>query len=171
MFKPSERWVWHYCSQKDRLLLDISDAAQFCSPFSATQLMQQPSQQPLSMAEAEAFWAIDDSLSQLGLPAAVQLELGLTALCAPFLQSQAHKSWYFQQGTSCNAGQYDVVMLRGLTSQYALILTAETDAVTCMILGEITSLAGKALPRLQVIRLLRNRLSALDINLPYRHSA
>lgn len=171
MLRPSERWFWTYCSSKDRLLLDISDEAQFCSPFTSSQLIQQPQQQPLSMAEAETFWAIDESLQQLDIPAAVRLELCLTALCAPFLQQLAHKSWYFQQGSQCNATQHDVVILRGLTHQYALVLAAEPDCVTCLLLGEINTLAGKALPRLQVIRVLRNRVTALDVALPYRYSA
>ena len=80
MLRPSERWFWTYCDKKDRLLLDISDEAQFCSPFGLSQLIQQPHKQPLSMAEAQAFWAIDDSLQQLDLPPAVRLELCLTAL-------------------------------------------------------------------------------------------
>ena len=171
MFKPSERWFWHYCSHKDRLLLDISDKAQFCSPYNAAHLAQRPTQQPLSMAEAESFWAIDDSLTLLDLAPDIQLEACLTALCAPFLQLQAHKSWYFQQGNSCNAEQHDVVVLRGLTTQNALILSAEAEAVTCLLLGEITSLGGKQLPRLQIIRVLRNRISPLDVSVPYRHSA
>lgn len=171
MLRPSERWFWTYCPSKDRLLLDISDEIQFCSPFTASQLVTQPRQQALSMAEAETFWAIDDSLQQLDMPAAVRLELCLSALCAPFLQQLAHKSWYFELGNQCDAAECDLVMLKGLTSQYALVLAAEADCVTCLLLGEISTLAGKVLPRLQVIRVLRNRISALDVVLPYRHSA
>lgn len=171
MLRPSEHWYWSYCSATDRLVLDISKEVQFCSPFAAAQLLQLPQQQPLSMAEAQAFWNLDASLQQLELPAAVRLELCLTALCAPYLQQQAHKSWYFQQGGQCDAVQYDVVMLRGLSNQYALILSAETECVNCLLLGELTTLAGKVLPRLQVIRVLRNRISTLNLAMPYRHSA
>ena len=113
MLRPSERWFWTYCPQKDRLLLDISDEAQFCAPFSAAQLNCLPQQQALSMAEAEAFWAIDDSLQMLALPAALRLELCLTALCAPFLQQTAHKSWYFAAGLDCAAQQFELVKLCG----------------------------------------------------------
>jgi cell division protein ZapC len=171
MHRPSERWYWTYCPIKDRLLLDISDDAQFCSPYSASQLLQQPQCQRLSMAEAEVFWSIDDSLQQLDIPAAVRLELCLTALCAPFLQQQAHKSWYFQQGAHCDAVQFDLVTLRGLSSQYALVLAAETDSVTCLLLGELSTLAGKHLSRLQVIRVLRNRINTVNFTIPFRHSA
>ncbi len=171
MLRPSERWYWTYCPKQDRLLLDLSDEAQFCSPFGAAQLLHQPQQQALSMAEAEAFWAIDDSLQQLDLPAAVRLELNLTALGTHFLQQQAHKSWYFQQGKPCDAAQSDVVILRGLSSQHALVVAAEQDCVTCLLLGELSTLAGKVLPRLTVIRVLRNRISALDVAIPFRHSA
>lgn len=171
MLRPSERWYWNYSKQHDRLLLDLSDEAQFCAPFSAGQLLHLPTQQALSMAEAEAFWAIDHSLQSLELPAAVRLELCLTALSCQFLQQQAHKSWYFQQGTHCTATLYEVVTLRGLSSQCALVVAAEPDCVSCLLLGDVSTLAGKMVPRLAVIRVLRNRISALDVAIPYRHIA
>ena len=171
MLRPSERWYWSYSQTRDRLLLDLTDEAQFCTPFSAAQLLHVPTQQALSMAEAEAFWAIDNSLQVLELPAAVRLELCLTALSCQFLQQQAHKSWYFQQASHCEAQLFDVVTLRGLSSQYALVVAAEADCVSCLLLGELSSLAGKVLPRLTVIRVLRNRISALDVAIPYRHIA
>lgn len=171
MLRPSERWYWSYNQTRDRLILDLSDDAQFCAPFSAGQLLHIPSRQALSMAEAEAFWAIDNSLQALELPAAVRLELCLTALSCQFLQQQAHKSWYFQQASHCDAQLFDVVTLRGLSSQYALVVAAEPDCVSCLLLGELSSLAGKALPRLTVIRVLRNRISELDVAIPYRHIA
>lgn len=171
MLKPSERWYWSYCQTKQRLLLDLTVEAQFCSPFTASQLLYLPQQQALSMAEAEAFWAIDNSLQQVDLPAAVRLELCLTALSCQFLQQQAHKSWYFQQGVECKAALFDVVVLRGLSSQYALVVAAEPDCVSCLLLGELSTLAGKHLPRLSVVRVLRNRVSPLDVSIPYRHTA
>lgn len=171
MFRPSERWFWTYCDKKDRLLLDISDEAQFCSPFDASQLIQKPVQQALSMAEAQAFWNIDDSLQQLLLPAELRLELCLTALCAAFVQQQAHKSWYFQQGQQYQPSQFEVVTIRGLSSQYALVLSTDTECANCLLLDEITTLAGKVLPRLQIIRVLNNRIFAVRAAASYRQIA
>ena len=171
MLRPSERWFWTYCPTKDRLLLDISEQAQFCSPFAAAQLNQQPQHQALSMAEAEMFWAIDDSLQQLELPDAVRLELCLTALCVPFIQLQAHKSWYFQPAEHSDASLFELVTLRGMSSQYALIVGAESQSVMCLLLGEINTLAGKVLPRLQLVRVLRNRVSRINATAAYRHIA
>lgn len=171
MLRPTERWIWNYCQTRDRLLLDLNDDVQFCTPFAARQLLCLPQQQALSMAEAEAFWAIEHSLQVLELAAAVRLELVLTALSCQFLQQQAHKSWYFQQGTPCSAELHDVVMLRGLSSQCGLVVAADADCVSCLLLGELDTLAGKTLSRLSVIRVLRNRVSALDLAIPYRYSA
>ncbi|WP_166839470.1 cell division protein ZapC domain-containing protein [Rheinheimera pleomorphica] len=171
MLRPSERWFWTYCPQKDRLLLDISDEAQFCAPFSAAQLNCLPRQQALSMAEAEAFWAIDDSLQILALPAALRLELCLTALCAPFLQQTAHKSWYFQPGQSYAAQPFELVSLSGQSQQYALVLGGDADCVSCLLLGDIVTLSGKTLPRLQWLRVLRNRVTPLQTDVAYRYSA
>jgi cell division protein ZapC len=171
MLRPSERWYWTYCPTKDRLLLDISDEAQFCSPFTGAQLLQQPKHQPLAMAEAEMFWAVDASLQQLELPVSERLELCLTALCAPFIQLQAHKSWYFQQAEHNDAALFELVTLRGLSTQYALVLGAESHSVNCLLLGDISTLAGKSLPRLQLVRVLRNRISRINASSAYRHSA
>ncbi|QBL10894.1 hypothetical protein E0Z06_07320 [Rheinheimera sp. D18] len=171
MLRPSEHWFWTYCAQKDRLLLDISNEAQYCSPYSAAQLAYKPQQQPLSIAEAQAFWHMDDSLQQLDIAPAVRLELCLSGLSAFFMQQQAHKSWYFQQGTGCDAKQFDLVILRGLSNQYALVLNAETDCVTCLLLGDISTLAGKHLVRLNVVRVLRNRISRFKVDAAYRYTA
>lgn len=171
MLKPSEHWYWTYDATQDRLLLEISAQARYCSPFRGATLVQQPQRQPLSMAEAEAFWMIDDSLQQVDMTAEKRLECCLAALASFYVQQQAHKSWHFQQGSACNARQFDVVMLRGLSSQYALIVAAEDDSVNCLLLGELSTLSGKVLPALQPVRVLRNRISALDVSLSYRRSA
>ena len=171
MLRPSERWQWTYCQNKDRLLLDISDELQFCSPFKASQLLMLPQCQALSMAEAEAFWVIDESLQQLELSDAVRLELCLSALSAAFLQQLAHKSWYFQPAQPTEITQFDVVMLRGMSSQYALVLATDGDCATCMLLDSVDTLAGKTLPRLHVIRLLSNRISSLQKSTSLRYSA
>lgn len=171
MLRPSERWYWTYCFEKDRLLLEISDEAQYCSPFSGKQLMYLPKAQALSMAQAEAYWSISDSLQQLNIDAEQHLQWCLAALSAAFVQQQAHKSWYFQQGNKCDAMPYELVQLRGLTAQTAIVLSAEADCVTCLLLGEMNTLAGKTLPQLQVIRVLRNRISQLNLAEPHRRRA
>mgnify|MGYP006138725673 CR=1 FL=1 len=171
MLRPSEHWFWTYCPNKDRLLLDISDEAQFCSPYSGNLLRQKPQQQALSMAEAEMFWAADDSLQQLDMPAAVRLEICLAALCASFIQQQGHKSWYFQQLNTYQAKPFELVTLRGLTTQYALVVATEEQSVCCLLLGDIDTLAGKALSRLQFIRVLNNRVAPLAVAASLRNIA
>lgn len=171
MLRPSEHWFWTYCPNKDRLLLDISDEAQFCSPYSGNLLRQKPQQQALSMAEAEMFWAADDSLQQLDMPAAVRLEICLAALCAPFIQQQGHKSWYFQQLNAYQAKPFELVTLRGLTTQYALVVATEEQSVCSLLLGDIDTLAGKSLSRLQFIRVLNNRVAPLAVAASLRNIA
>ena len=171
MLRPSEHWSWIYSADKDRLLLDISAQAQFCSPFSAAQLAVKPQHQPLSMADAQSFWEIDDSLQQLPLSPERRLEFCLTAICAPFLQQLAHKSWYFQPGEHCDVAPFALVTLHGLSNQYAVVIAADGDCVTCMLLGDISTLAGKTLQALQVIRVLRNRVRHFNVASELRISA
>jgi cell division protein ZapC len=63
------------------------------------------------------------------------------------------------------------VILRGLSAQYALVVGAESQSVICLLLGDISTLAGKQLPRLQLVRVLRNRISRVKTSCAYRHSA
>jgi cell division protein ZapC len=162
MLTPSERWQWNYCPKRDRLLLDLSDELQFCSPFSAAQLVIKPIQQALSINEAETFWAIDTSLQDLPLPDAVRFELCLTALSCGYLPLLAHKSWYFQQANSHNIELHSLVVIRGMNSQHAIVINTDQESSTCLLLESINTLSGKVLPRLHVVRLLNNRLSPVS---------
>ncbi|CAM3805693.1 cell division protein ZapC domain-containing protein [Rheinheimera salexigens] len=162
MLTPSESWQWNYCPKRDRLLLDLNDELQFCSPFSAAQLMAKPMQQALSINEAEVFWAIDNSLQALALPEAVRLELCLTGLSCAYLPLLAHKSWYFQQANNHSIELHSVVVVRGMNTQHALVISTDQESSTCLFLDSITTLAGKVLPRLHVVRLLNNRMSPLS---------
>ncbi|WNO60959.1 cell division protein ZapC domain-containing protein [Rheinheimera sp. MMS21-TC3] len=171
MLTPSECWQWNYCQQRDRLLLDLNDELQFCSPFSAAQLVAKPMQQALSITEAEAFWAIDHSLQSIELSDAVRFELCLTGLSCAFLPLLAHKSWHFQQASAHVVALYSVVVLRGMSTQHALVVATDQESSTCLLLDSITTLSGKVLPRLHVVRLLNNRISPLTKNDKLRYIA
>lgn len=165
LLTPGEQWRWNYCAEQDRLLLNISSDLQFCSPFSGKQLYQLPAEQPLSMAEAEAYWSCYQNLNQLSLTRSDCMELALTALAAcSFLQLQAHKSWYFAVMPEAAVSLYDVVQLSGESHVMALIIQQDTDCVSCLLLEPVTTLAGKTLPRMTVIRVLNNRVAALSEN-------
>lgn len=162
MLTPTAHWSWHYCPNKDRLLLDISEQLQFCSEFSGRQLRERPVKQPFSMADAASYWGYHDSLSLLDLPPALQLELCFHALAANYVQQGAHKSWYFAEHTAVELAENQLVEVVGAQGAIsALILGLDADCVTCMLLENGVSLSGKALLRCTVLRLLRNRIQPL----------
>ncbi|MAD74408.1 MAG: hypothetical protein CML20_06380 [Rheinheimera sp.] len=163
MLTPSERWSWTYCEQRDRLLLDISEQAQFCSNLSSQQLTVKPVQQRFAVNEAELFWHYIESLGSLALGHASELELCLHALSAQYLQLQAHKSWYFPEQVTSTVQHGDVVSIVGADGRIAALVIAEDpDCVTCLMLNDVQTLAGKIIKRTTVLRLLRNRVSPFN---------
>ena len=61
--------------------------------------------------------------------------------------------------------------LSGQSQQYALVLGGDADCVSCLLLGDIVTLSGKTLPRLQWLRVLRNRVTPVQTDVAYRYSA
>lgn len=160
MLTPSERWSWTYCEKRDRLLLDISEHAQFCSNLASQQLTIKPELQCFTAHEAELFWLYMDSLEALALTPAQALELCLHALSNQYLQLQAHKSWYFPEQVTAVVKHSDLVSIVGADGRAAALVVAEDpDCVSCLMLSDVQTLAGKIIKRATVIRLLRNRVS------------
>ncbi|HAW92529.1 MULTISPECIES: cell division protein ZapC domain-containing protein [unclassified Arsukibacterium] len=163
MLTPSERWSWTYCEQRDRLLLDISEQAQFCSNLTLQQLTVKPVQQRFAVNEAELFWQYLESLESLTLGYAETLELCLHALSAQYLQLQAHKSWYFPEQVTSAVQHSDLVSIVGADGRVAALVVAEDpDCVSCLMLADVQTLAGKVIKRASVVRVLRNRVSPFN---------
>tara|TARA_R110002126_G_scaffold38993_27_gene116092 strand:+ start:3282 stop:3800 length:519 start_codon:yes stop_codon:yes gene_type:complete len=163
MLTPSERWSWTYCEKRDRLLLDISEQAQFCSNISARQLTDKPTQAAFSITDAGLFWQYSDSLAVLSLSQTEQLELCLHALSCQFLQQQAHKSWYFPEQVTAPVQHGDLVSIVGADGRVpALVISEDADCVCCLMLSDVLTLAGKIVKRATALRLLRNRVSPLN---------
>ena len=163
MLTPSERWNWTYCQQRDRLLLDISEQAQFCSNLTARQLLVLPAQQRFAIAEAELFWQFMEGLEPLALSQEQRLEMCLHALSYQYLQLQAHKSWYFPEQLTTDVKFAELVSIVGTAGRVAALVIAEdADCVSCLLLDDVQTLAGKTIKRTTVVRLLRNRVSPLN---------
>lgn len=171
MLTPSEQWTWHYCPLKDRLLLNIDDAVQFTTELTGAMLNQKVVHLPFSIAEAEAFWRLQDVLHQVISDDAECLELTLHALANRFRQLSAHKSWYFATQRQQDIGAYQLVNLQGKHEINALVIASDLECIECLLLTAGESLAGKALTRCSVIRVLRNRAQLLDVDVDLARSA
>lgn len=171
MLTPSEQWTWHYCPNKDRLLLNIDDAVQFTSELTNTLLNQKVVFQPFSIAEAEAFWRIQDMLQTVIIDEAERLECTLHALANRYRQLSAHKSWYFATQRLQDIGTYQLVHLQGKDQIIALVIASDLECIECLLLAAGESLAGKLLTRCSVIRVLRNRAQLLDVDVDLARSA
>lgn len=171
MLTPSEQWTWHYCPNKDRLLLNIDDTVQFTSELTSTMLNQKVVHQPFSIAEAEAFWRIQDVLQTVVSDDAERLECTLHALANRFRQLSAHKSWYFATQRQQDIGAYQLVHLQGKDQITALVIASDLECIECLLLATGESLAGKVLARCSVIRVLRNRAQLLEVDVDLARSA
>lgn len=171
MLTPSEQWTWHYCPTKDRLLLNIDDTVQFTSELTSTMLNQKVVHQPFSIAEAEAFWRIQDVLQTVVSDEAERLEYALHALANRFRQLSAHKSWYFATQRQQDIGAYQLVHLQGKDQITALVIASDLECIECLLLATGESLAGKVLARCSVIRVLRNRAQLLEVDVDLARSA
>ena len=167
MLTPSEQWTWHYCPQKDRLLLEIDDQLQFCSELLGANLHSRIQQQPFSLEEAESYWRFHDALLPVISDDALRLELTLHALANRYRQLSAHKSWYFATQRSQDSALYQLVQLQGKDTITALVVASDLECIECLLLEAGESLAGKLLARSTVIRVLRNRATPIeqDVNL------
>ncbi|GHG77183.1 cell division protein ZapC [Alishewanella longhuensis] len=171
MLTPSEQWTWHYCPNKDRLLLNIDDSVQFTSELTGTMLNQKVVHQPFSIEEAEAFWRIQDVLQVMVSDETARLEYSLHALANRFRQLSAHKSWYFATQRQQDIGAYQLVQLQGKDLITALVIASDLECIECLLLASGESLAGKALAHCSVIRVLRNRAQLLEVDVDLARSA
>lgn len=176
MLLPMEKWQWNYCSDTDRLLLDIGNDLQFRAPFSGKQLYTRPQAQRFSIQEASAYTACQEALELTAFNHVIKLEITLTAVAAGYLQLQAHKSWYFAElvnnVSSSAVTLYDIVQLQGNDQLImALVVQQDADCVSCLLLEHSQTVAGKQLQRCTVVRVLRNRVSRLQYQAPFACSA
>lgn len=171
MLTPSEQWTWHYCPTKDRLLLNIDDAVQFTSELTGTMLNQKIVHQPFSIAEAEAFWRLQDVLQVLVSDETARLEYTLHALANRYRQLSAHKSWYFATQRQRDIGTFQLVRLQGKDQIDALVIASDLECIECLLLATGESLAGKVLMRCAVVRVLRNRAQLLEVDVNLARSA
>lgn len=171
MLTPSEQWFWQYCAVKDRLLLNVGKDAQFVSELPGALLNEKVCVQAFSIAEAEAYWRLQDVLQGVVTDEVARLEICFHALANRFRQLTAHKSWYFATQRQQDVGCYQLVQLQGKDTVLALVVASDLECIECLLLAPGESLAGKVLPRCSVIRVLRNRAQLLDIDIRLAHSA
>lgn len=162
MLTPSEQWTWHYCPQKDRLVLELDEQLQFCSELAGASLNSRIVRQPFSLEEAECYWRFHDALAAVIDDEALRLEFCLHALANRYRQLTAHKSWYFATQRVQDSGLYQLVQLQGKDTITALVVASDLECVECLLLNAGESLAGKQLARSTVIRVLRNRAMPIE---------
>ncbi len=171
MLTPSEQWIWQYCQDKDRLLLNIDATTQFCSEVTGALLNQKMDFQPFSLEEAEAFWRFHDVLLPLQMSDEARFACCLHALANRYRQLTAHKSWYFVTQRQQDLGVFQLVQLQGKDIIPAMVVASDVECIECLLLQEGETLAGKVLQRNSIIRVLRNRAQQLELDISFAQTA
>jgi len=169
MLQASKQWQWIACAEKNRLLLDLNDDMQLCTPYKLRQLTDCTFKNPYFSLEDAAFYEqVYYYLEQFNLWNPAQLcQIALNATAVKFqLKPVLAKSWFFKPYTGTTPSTEAVINLSS-ESQTGEFLIVEhcTDASVCINLSETFALDDNlSLSQFEVIRVLNNRVHPLIIS-------
>ncbi|MBQ4812598.1 cell division protein ZapC [Pseudoalteromonas luteoviolacea] len=169
MLQASKEWRWVQCHTQNRLLVDLGDELQLCTPFRLRQLTADSESLPnFSVEEAEFYQNVFDYLRTYAVwseAQCCQISLNATAVKFHLLPMQA-KSWFFTpyRGTDilCNA----VISLQSkeMTGE-CLIVDHDSEASLCVNLTADFRLDENiVLEQFQAIKVLNNRIHPLMVS-------
>lgn len=163
MLQASKQWQWVACPNKNRLLLDLSDNMQLCTPYKLRQLTDTVLDNPrFSLEDAQFYEQVYNYLSEFELWSDAQTcQIALNATAAKFhLKPVLAKSWFFEQYTGSQPSVEAIVKLvsKSQTGDF-LIIDHCPQASVCLNLSEVFKLDENiSIAQFEVIRILNNRV-------------
>ena len=166
MLQASKQWQWISCAKKNRLLLDLNEDMQLCTPYKLRQLTDSTFKNPYFSLEDAAFYEqVYQYLVQFKLWNPAQLcQISLNATAVKFqLKPVLAKSWFFEQYTGSPPSTEAVINLTSKAqSGEFLIVEHSSDASVCINLSENFQLDDNlSLVQFEAIRVLNNRVHPL----------
>ncbi|RRS08305.1 cell division protein ZapC [Pseudoalteromonas sp. J010] len=167
--QASKEWQWIRCEKRNRLLIDLGEELQLCTPFRIRHLTDDSASSPtFSLNEAEFYQNVFDYLCGFSVWSEPQCcQIALNATAAKFhLQPMQAKSWFFKPYNGCEPVSEAVVCLRSKQSQGEfLIIEHDGKASLCLSLSQQFILdEGIELEQFQAIKVLNDRLSPLVLS-------
>jgi len=104
MLQATKQWQWIACANKNRLLLDLNDDMQLCTPYKLRQLTDCVFENPRFSLEDAAFYEqVYNYLDGFELYKPAQIcQIALNATAVKFhLKPVLAKSWFFEEYTGC----------------------------------------------------------------------
>ncbi|GAB0109342.1 cell division protein ZapC [Pseudoalteromonas distincta] len=172
MLQASKQWQWIACPKRNRLLIDLDDDMQLCTPYKLRQLTDSVFKNPRFSLEDAAFYEqVYNYLDGFGLWKPAQIcQIALNATAVKFhLKPVLAKSWFFEEYTGSEPSVEAIVKLTS-KSQIGEFLIVEhcPDASICINLSDDFKLDDNlSLGQFEVIRVLNNRVHPL-LNLHYQ---
>ncbi|PAX99923.1 cell division protein ZapC [Pseudoalteromonas sp. HM-SA03] len=174
--QASKEWQWIRCTERNRLLIDLGDELQLCTPFRLRNLTEDSTANPnFSLSEAEFYQSVFSYLCGFGVwnePRCCQIALNATA--AKFhLQPMQAKSWFFKPYFGGEPVSEAVVCLNSKVSHGEfLIIEHDGQSSLCLSLNEQFILdEGIELEQFQAIKVLNDRLAPLVLTHRVHQSA
>ncbi|MBB1386294.1 cell division protein ZapC [Pseudoalteromonas sp. SG45-5] len=163
MLQASKQWQWIACADKNRLLLDLNDDMQLCTPYKLRLLTDSAFKNPYFSVEDAAFYEqVYNYLVGFNVwsPAKIcQISLNATAV-KYHLKPVLAKSWFFKEYTGSDPSVEAIVKLTSKAqSGDFLIVEHCPDASICLNLSEDFKLdENLSLTQFEVVRILNNRV-------------
>jgi cell division protein ZapC len=163
MLQASKQWQWIVCAKKNRLLLDLNDDMQLCTPYKLRQLTDYAFENPRFSLEDAAFYEqVYNYLAGFDIWSRAQIcQISLNATAVKFhLKPVLAKSWFFHEYTGSEPSSEAVIKLRS-KAQIGDFLIVEhcPDASICINLSENFKLdENLSLVQFEAIRVLNNRV-------------
>lgn len=163
MLQASTTWTWHACHNTNRLVLDMDEQMQFCTPYKLRMLNDDALCNPnFNLQDADFYQQVCQYLTQVGLHSEAQIcQIALNATAVKhYTKPILAKSWFFNsyQGTQGITGA--IVSLESSQQQGAfLLIDCDSSASVCMNLSQQFMLdENLSLGEFEVIKVLNNRL-------------
>lgn len=166
MLEAQPSWQWQVCHKQNRLLLDMNEQMQFCTPFKLRQLTEEALKCPQFTSEDAAFYQqVCEYLTSFALwsdAQVCQISLNATAV-KHYLKPVLAKSWFFNVYSGSQPNREAIVQLQS-TQQLGqfLIVDCDQSASTCICLEPEFALdENLSLQQFEVIKVLNDRVAPL----------
>lgn len=163
MLQASKQWKWIACPTNNRLLVDLDQDMQLCTPYKLRQLTDSVLSEPnFSLEDAAFYQQVYQYLEGFNLWQAAQLcQIALNATAAKFhLKPVLAKSWFFEPYTGHEPSVEAIIKLQSrIQVGEFLIIDHSDDASLCISLSEHYQLdENLSLNQFEAIRVLNNRV-------------
>jgi len=141
MFQASKQWKWIACPKLNRLLVDLDQNMQLCTPYKLRQLVDSVAKQShFSLDDAAFYQQVYQYLDGFKIYSSAELcQIALNATAAKFyLKPVLAKSWFFSEYTGSEPSVEAIIKLSSSvqTGEF-LIVEHNQDASLCINLYQL----------------------------------